>query len=140
MWYVNPLQTHLKNELQRNGFSLEKDSPDEIILENTKLRQVKSFNPFNILITGNSTDLPNIKNHAIEDYLLLILKRQPELVKEILGEEKKLPEFDAKNGKQVLESIFGSFDDNIAEQIIIKCNPDNIPQDLKKMITSITTQ
>lgn len=126
-------------ELQRDGFEIMPGKDDEIRLENKKRNQIKVLSSSRIIVTGDSDALPEIENHAIEDYLLLMIKKQESIVTDILEMAGQNPlEFKGKNGKEVLNRIFENYDVDIACKIIALCDKSNFPENLKKIVNDIT--
>ena len=91
-----------------------------------KLGTQKILKKNNILITGD-TKLTNIDSHAIEDYLLDMLLENPTAVADLGGYANKLT-INAKDGKEILHSVFSDYNSEKIVQIMEKCNklPDNL--------------
>lgn len=117
-------------ELQREGTILEEGNK---ILFTHKLGTRKVLDINNILLTGDVT-LSNIESHAIEDYLLNILLKNPALVTELGGDYEKL-KISAKNGKEILQSVFTDY--NSVKVVDIMKKATNLPEDLISIVKKI---
>ena len=98
-----------------------------------KLGTRKILKKNNILITGD-TALANIESHAIEDYLLNMLLKNPTVAINLGGDGSKLT-INAKNGKEILQSVFSDYNSEKVVQIMDKCNdlPDNLISIVRKI-------
>ena len=101
-----------------------------------KLGTRKILEKNNILITGDTT-LTNLENHAIEDYLLYSLTEDSVITENLGGDPTKLG-IQAKNGKEILQSVFTDYDSEKVVEIMTKCT--SFHKDLISLIKKIHDQ
>ena len=101
-----------------------------------KLGTRKILEKNNILITGDNT-LPNLESHAIEDYLLYSLTKDSIITESLGGDPTKLG-IQAKNGKEILQSVFTDYNSEKVVEIMTKCT--FFHEDLISLIKKIYDQ
>ncbi len=111
------------------------DNEDRIsFTHNLGTRKILEKN--NILITGDNK-LKNLESHAIEDYLLYSLTEDSVITKNLGGDLSKL-KIQAKNGKEILQSVFTDYDSEKVVEIMTKCT--SFHKDLISLIEKIHDQ
>ncbi|MDE1769519.1 MAG: AAA family ATPase [Thaumarchaeota archaeon] len=122
-------------ELENEGYQKTEDD-DKILLENKtgNRKLIKS----NIFVTGLPQQFTGIKKHAIDDYLLAILQKEPTILSRINAQKTSVT-LTGNNSKEILNDILGSYDIDSVMDIIKECDTVNVPQELKFIIDKIET-
>jgi AAA15 family ATPase/GTPase len=132
----NSLFDPFKHDLLRDGYILEQDNE---IIQLKKDESIRKFPRKNLIITGLPDKFPDLKKHTTDDYLLEILRQEPELFENMPD---RIPDstlsFKGENSKERLQQVFVEYGPLKASQIIQKCKIKSIPQELKDIIERIS--
>lgn len=124
-----------KHDLLRDGYNLEQDNDIIQLKKNDLVRKIRKEN---LIITGLPEKFPDLKKHTTDDYILEILRQEPELLESLPD---RIPDsalsFEGENSKERLQQVFVEYGPLKASQIIQKCKIENVPQELKDIIEKI---
>lgn len=120
--------------LKQEGYKSIKDDNKEIVLQHENSGVQKKLLRNNIIITGEPDLFPQIKKHTIEDYLLLLLQNQPEILTKMGSSTTTIPT-KSESSKEILQTLFPRYGTSTAEGIIRSAN--NVSSEFSTLITKI---
>jgi len=123
-------------ELSNQGFSLS-ETTDNIELEKNGIKRILKKD--HLIITGLPSAISNVSKHATDDYVLEILKQEPQLLNAFPDGENTIPTSTFTNSKEILNHILVGYDSTKASYVLKECSPENIPEDLSSIINRITS-